>query len=54
MGVPVMLKNFSCTVGIRLTPVKTPMLAGLLTRVSADAERVIEPAKAANRRLRPF
>lgn len=54
LGVPVMLTNFSCAVGTRLSPVKTPMLAGLLTRVSADAERVIEPAKASNRRLRPF
>lgn len=54
MGVPTMLKNFSCAVGTGLSPVKTPMLAGLLTRVSADAERVIEPAKAANRRVRPF
>jgi acid phosphatase (class A) len=54
LGVPVMLTNFSCAVGTPLSPVKTPMLAGLLTRVSADAERVIEPAKAVNRRLRPF
>lgn len=54
LGVPVMLTNFSCAVGTRLSPVKTPILAGLLTRVSADAERVIEPAKAVNRRLRPF
>ena len=54
LDVPAMLENFSCAVGTRLGPVKTPMLAGLLTRVSADAERAIEPAKAANRRVRPF
>ncbi len=54
MGVPAMLADFSCAAGVALTPVKTPMLAGLLTRVSADAERAIEPAKAANRRERPF
>jgi acid phosphatase (class A) len=54
LDVPSMLGNFSCAVGTRLGPVKTPVLAGLLTRVSADAERAIEPAKAANRRERPF
>ncbi|TWI04931.1 acid phosphatase (class A) [Luteimonas cucumeris] len=54
MGVPQMLQTFSCAAGVNLTEVKTPMLAGLLTRVSADAERAIEPAKAANRRQRPL
>lgn len=54
MAVPAMLADFSCAAGMALTPVKTPMLAGLLTRASADAERAIEPAKAANRRERPF
>ena len=54
LDVPTMLENFSCAVGVRLGPVKTPLLAGLLTSVSADAERAIEPAKAANRRGRPF
>ena len=54
MAVPAMLENFSCAAGVALTPVKTPMLAGMLTRVSADAERAIEPAKAANRHPRPF
>ena len=54
MAVPAMLGNFSCAAGVALTPVKTPMLAGMLTRVSADAERAIEPAKAANRHPRPF
>lgn len=54
LDVPDMLKAYSCAAGVQLTPVKTPLLAGLLTRMSADAERAIEPAKAANRRLRPL
>jgi acid phosphatase (class A) len=54
MAVPAMLGNFSCAADVALTPVKTPMLAGLLTRVSADAERAIEPAKAMYRHQRPF
>jgi len=54
LGVSDMLKNYSCAAGVNLGVVKTPMLAGLLTRVSADAERAIEPAKAANKRQRPL
>ncbi len=54
LDVPDMLNAYSCAAGVRLTPVKTPLLAGLLTRMSADAERAIEPPKAANRRLRPL
>jgi acid phosphatase (class A) len=54
MAVPAMLGNFSCAAGVALTPVKTPMLAGMLTRDSADAERAIEPVKAAYRHPRPF
>ena len=53
LAVPAMLRSFRCAAGVPLDPVKTPVLAGLLTRVSADAERAIEPAKAANRRRRP-
>jgi acid phosphatase (class A) len=53
LAVPAMLRSFRCAAGVMLDPVKTPILAGLLTRVSADAERAIEPAKAANRRRRP-
>lgn len=53
MAVPAMLRAFRCAAGVPLDPVKTPILAGLLTRVSADAERAIEPAKAAHRRRRP-
>lgn len=54
LGVPDMLSNYSCAAGINLSAIKTPILAGLLTRVSADAERAIEPAKAANKRQRPL
>jgi acid phosphatase (class A) len=54
LGVPDMLSNYSCAAGINLSMIKTPILAGLLTRVSADAERAIEPAKAASKRQRPL
>lgn len=50
LGVPHMLETFRCAAGVELSP---PILAALLARVSADAERAIEPAKAASRRRRP-
>lgn len=52
--VPVMLKHFSCAVGVQLDAAKLPRLSGLLERVDLDADRVTAPAKQANHRLRPF
>jgi acid phosphatase (class A) len=48
------LKDFSCAVGIALTPASVPLAFGLLERFVRDQAPVLEPAKARYNRPRPF
>ncbi len=49
-----LLKNFSCAVGVQLTPENSPALAGILARTTIDAGMAAEVAKQLYRRTRPF
>jgi acid phosphatase (class A) len=49
-----LLKNFSCAVGVQLTPENSPALAGILARTTIDAGMAAEAAKQLYRRTRPF
>ena len=49
-----LLKDFSCAVGVQLTPENSPALAGILGRTTIDAGMAAEAAKQLYRRTRPF
>lgn len=48
------LEDFSCALGLSLTPAQAPRLSALLTRLQIDAHQAGAGAKKAFRRLRPF
>ncbi|MET3663924.1 phosphatase PAP2 family protein [Caulobacter sp. 1776] len=47
------MKSFSCAAGVTLSAEATPTLANMLLRMTDDAARIYQPAKAAYRRPRP-
>jgi acid phosphatase (class A) len=47
------LKSFSCAAGVTLSAEATPTLAHMLLRMTDDAARIYQPAKAIYRRSRP-
>lgn len=47
------LKSFSCAAGVTLSAESTPTLAHMLLRMTDDAARIYQPAKATYRRPRP-
>ena len=49
-----LLKNFSCALGVELTPENSPALAGILAKTTIDAGMAAEAAKQLYRRTRPF
>ena len=49
-----LLKDFSCSVGVSLTPDNSPALMGILGRTTMDAGLAAEAAKQLYRRTRPF
>ena len=49
-----LLKDFSCSVGVSLTPENSPALMGILGRTTMDAGLAAEAAKQLYRRTRPF
>lgn len=49
-----LLKDFSCSVGVTLTPDNSPTLASILSRATIDAGLAAEGAKQVYRRTRPF
>lgn len=49
-----LLKDFSCAVGVQLTPENSPSLATILARTTVDAGMAAEAAKQLYRRTRPF
>lgn len=53
-GDAIMLKNFSCALGIALTPAKAPHLMALLAKAGRDTQRETNVAKKFFKRLRPF
>lgn len=46
-------KSFSCAAGVKIGPEDTPVLARLLLRMTDDASKIYQPAKAAFQRKRP-
>jgi acid phosphatase (class A) len=53
-GPAVMMADFSCAVGARLTPDNSPALLRLFSRVQIDSGRIMGRAKIAYKRPRPF
>lgn len=53
-GKPEMMRNFSCALGIALTPVKAPKLSVLIDRAGNDTQAVTNVAKDFYKRSRPF
>jgi len=51
---PEYLKQFSCAVGVQLSPLTTPNTMAVLRRAAADAAPVVGAAKDFYRRPRPF
>lgn len=49
-----MLKNFSCAVGVEMTPKNAPRLTALLSRVGLDAGRQVAAVKDIFDRKRPY
>jgi len=49
-----LLKDFSCSVGVTLTPENSPTLTSILSRTTIDAGLAAEGAKQVYRRTRPF
>jgi len=47
------MKAFSCAAGVTLSAEQTPTLAHMLLRLTDDAAKIYQPAKAAYRRPRP-
>ncbi|GFE89801.1 acid phosphatase [Steroidobacter agaridevorans] len=54
MSVPAMLRNFSCAVGVELTPANAPMLVAVVRRAGFDTSYQTRIAKEAHKRQRPF
>jgi acid phosphatase (class A) len=54
VGVPAMLRNFSCAAGVALTPESAPRTAALLTRLQRESRAAVAAPKALYRRQRPF
>ncbi len=53
-GTDFMLRDFSCAVGVELTPANARKLAALVNRVGIDTQRQTNLAKDRYQRLRPF
>jgi acid phosphatase (class A) len=53
-GVPSLMADFSCALGVKLTPDNAPRLAHLLARAARDSSAVTNAAKDALKRDRPF
>jgi acid phosphatase (class A) len=51
---PALMKDFSCAVGVRLTPETAPKLMSVLDRVTLDTSHASGRAKAIYQRQRPF
>jgi acid phosphatase (class A) len=51
---PALLKDFSCAVGVRLTPQDAPKVTSILDRATLDTSRQSGKAKAIYQRERPF
>lgn len=51
---PALLRDFSCSVGVGLTPTNAPKLVGLIERASADTAEQTRHAKEVFVRQRPF
>lgn len=51
---PALMKDFSCAVGVRLTPESAPRLMSVLDRATLDTSRQSGKAKAFYQRQRPF
>jgi acid phosphatase (class A) len=54
LTVPAMLANFSCAVGVTLTPANAPRTTALLTRLQGDSRQAVNAPKDLYRRQRPF
>lgn len=54
LAVPAMLGNFSCAVGVTLTPDNAPRTVALLTRLQSDSRQAVNVPKDLYRRQRPF
>ncbi len=50
----IMLRNFSCALGLDVTPEKTPKLMALLQKAGSDTQRETNVAKNFYKRARPF
>jgi acid phosphatase (class A) len=53
-GIPALLRDFSCAVGIELTPVNAPKLVAVVRRAGIDTGYQTNVAKEFYRRQRPF
>lgn len=53
-GADAMLQDFSCALGVELTPARAPVLRRMLERMALDADAVEGNAKKRYRRPRPF
>jgi acid phosphatase (class A) len=53
-GADAMLQDFSCALGVELTPARAPVLRRMLERLAVDADAVEGAAKKRYRRPRPF
>jgi acid phosphatase (class A) len=53
-GADAMLQDFSCALGVELTPARAPVLRRMLERMALDADAVEGAAKRYYRRPRPF
>jgi acid phosphatase (class A) len=53
-GATNLMKDFSCSVGVSLTPQNAPMTAALIQRAARDTGRETNRAKNIFKRLRPF
>jgi acid phosphatase (class A) len=49
-----MLKDFSCAVGVQMTPEATPKLLAMLSRMGIDASRQVSSVKDVFKRQRPY
>ncbi|WP_309645129.1 phosphatase PAP2 family protein [Phenylobacterium sp.] len=49
-----MLKNFSCAIGVEMTPQNAPKLTAMLSRVGLDAGRQVAAVKDVFKRKRPY
>lgn len=54
LGTPALMRDFSCALGVQLTPEAAPRLATVLTRASRDTAEQTGHAKEVFQRQRPF